>query len=387
MNTQFSLFDLLMLIGITQGVVMSFLLFRSKNNKRSNSFLAFALLAFCWVSTKTLLHTLHLWDTQIFRYFPNSADVVIAPLVYLYFSSLVDARFTLSRKHIIHFIPFIILQTYMFVVYFSLIGTEDFGEKDDIARALYFDPLKNVESYATLLSVGVYVFLSFIKLKKYREWLSNVMSDSTFPDFSWLRRLLYLSVVIGVFMLFNDGADIIFDLKQRTNVHWSAFSLFIAFCVYYLGVAGYQQPDYELTIEQSDLVPVGLEETIVRVKSKLTSTKNNNVSQAVIHALEVEKIFLNPTLSIQELSRKLNIPQQEVSQVINMSFNKKFRDLINEYRIEEVKAKLQSEEVHQMSILGIALESGFNSEATFYRIFKKNTGLSPKEFIQQASKS
>ena len=95
-------------------------------------------------------------------------------------------------------------------------------------------------------------------------------------------------------------------------------------------------------------------------------------------------MFLNPTLNIQELSRKLSLSQQEVSQVINANFHKKFRDLINECRVEEVKKKLHSKDIAYMSILGIALECGFNSEATFYRIFKKNTGLSPKEYRQQS---
>lgn len=372
-----------MLIGITQGVVMSVLLFRSKNNKRSNPFLAWALLAFCWVSTKPLLHTLHLWDTEFFRYFPNSSDVVIAPLIYFYFWSLVDARFKFSRALLIHFVPFIILQAYMFVVYFSLIGTSDFTEKDRIANSLHFNLMKDVESYAVLLSVGMYIFFSFVKLKRYREWLSNVTSDSTFPDFSWLRRLLYLSAVIGVFLFFNSTADIVFDLKQRTNVHWSAFSLFIAFCVYYLGIAGYQQPDYELSVQQVDVSPRGGETAQPVVEPKMPSAKNEEVLQAITHALEVEKVFLNPTLSIQELSRKLNTPQQEVSQVINTSLQKKFRDLINEYRVEEVKLMLTRDDVAHMSILGIALDCGFNSEATFYRIFKKYTGISPKEFRQQ----
>jgi len=386
MPTQFSLFDVLMLIGITQGVVMSVLLFRSKNNRRSNPFLAFALLAFCWVSTKTLLHTLDLWDTQLLRYFPNSADVVIAPLIFLYFSSLVDARFTLSRKHIIHFVPFILLQSYMIVVYFSLIGTADFAEKDRIADGFYFDFVKEIENYVGLASVGVYIWLSFKKLKGYREWLDDVTADSTYPDFGWLRRLLLLSGCIGFFLSLNYSADVFFDLKRTTDVHWSAFSLFIAFCVYYLGIAGFRQPDNELVVQTEDEAIHG---TLIKenlTKLKVSSDRNAEIVAAIKHALEVEKVFLNPTLSIQELSRKLSIPQQEVSQVINTSFHKKFRDLINTYRVEEVKIKLQSEDVRQMSILGVALESGFNSEATFYRIFKKSTGLSPKEYIQQVSK-
>jgi AraC-like DNA-binding protein len=380
---QFSLFDLLMLIGITQGVVMSILLFRSKNNKRSSPFLALAILAFSWVNTKPLLHTLHLWDTPFFRYFPNGADVVIAPLLYFYFISLIDSKFRFSRKQFIHLIPFFVLQVYFCVIYFSLIGTSDFAEKDRIANSLYFNLAKDFETHITLITVVIYLFLFIKRLKSYKEWLNNVTSDSTFPDFKWLRNLMWLSVAIGVFLFFNYGVDLRFGFRDVTYLHWSTFSLFASFSVYYLGVIGYQQPNYELVV-QDDISVVSFQEKEQVIKTILPTQKSMDIEQSIKYALEEDKVFLNPTLNIQELSRKLSLPQQEVSKVINANFHKKFRDIINEYRVEEVKKKLHSKEMAYMSILGIALECGFNSEATFYRIFKKNTGLSPKEYRQHS---
>ena len=381
---QFSLFDLLMLIGITQGIIMSVLLLRSKNNKRSNPFLALGILAFSWVSTKPLLHTLHLWDTSFFRYFPNGADVVIAPLFYFYLVSLMDARFRFSRKHIIHFVPFIILQGYLMFIYFSLIGTSDFGEKDQIANALHFNFVKEIESHAAALYTAWYIILSFKKIKGYRDWLANTTSDGTFPEFKWLMQFLILSLAVGVFLVFNYSADLLFDLNKVTGLHWTIFSLFGAFTIYYLGVVGYKQPNYELALQEEITIPSPKEEIVVATIIA-SSKRDTEIVQAIKGALEKDKVFLLPTLNIQELSRKLLVPQQELSQVINTHFQKKFRDLINEYRVEEVKKMLCDAKMTHMSILGIALECGFNSEATFYRIFKKNTGLSPKEYRQQYS--
>jgi len=69
--------------------------------------------------------------------------------------------------------------------------------------------------------------------------------------------------------------------------------------------------------------------------------------------------------------------------VINSYFEKSFRNLINDYRIEDVKKKLLDPN-NKASVLSLALESGFNSEASFYRVFKNSTGLNPKAFIEQA---
>lgn len=54
-----------------------------------------------------------------------------------------------------------------------------------------------------------------------------------------------------------------------------------------------------------------------------------------------------------------------LSQVINAGFEKNFNDYINAYRVEAVKVQLQAGAQVQKSLLGIALDCGFNSKATF----------------------
>lgn len=43
----------------------------------------------------------------------------------------------------------------------------------------------------------------------------------------------------------------------------------------------------------------------------------------------------------------------------------------------------QKGEHKKSTLIGIAYDCGFNSKATFNRAFKKNTGKSPKEFIEK----
>ena len=65
---------------------------------------------------------------------------------------------------------------------------------------------------------------------------------------------------------------------------------------------------------------------------------------------------------------------------INNCFDENFYTFINRYRLEDCKAMLVNEKYNHLSILGIAFEAGFNSKTAFNTAFKKNTGLSPKEF-------
>ena len=58
-----------------------------------------------------------------------------------------------------------------------------------------------------------------------------------------------------------------------------------------------------------------------------------------------------------------------------------FNDFVNEKRAEAVITKLKKGEHVENTLLGIALDCGFNSKTTFNRAFKKHTGASPKQYI------
>ena len=62
--------------------------------------------------------------------------------------------------------------------------------------------------------------------------------------------------------------------------------------------------------------------------------------------------------------------------------NSSFYEFINTHRVEKVKELLKEGRAEQLSILGVAEESGFNSKASFNRIFKKATGLTPSAYLK-----
>lgn len=317
---------------------------------------------------------MHLWDTHIFRFFPNGFELALPPLLYFYIKSLVNPKFSFKLKDWLHFIPFFLSQMYAFIVYFCVLKTNDFNEKDIIAENLNFNFVKQLDEYLLLISLVLYLFYGYKELKNYKNWLDNTTSDSTFPDFGWLKNIFRLSVLIGAFLLINHSLDILFNLKNTSILQWNLLILFMTFLIYYLGLKGYLQPDN--TFNKNEIT----------TKTNLTSiTPNIKLSETIdqLKVMNEDKVFLNPKLSIYQLSNILGVSQKCLSLAINQYFKMNFRDFINKYRLEEVKSKLNDVDYNHMSILGVALECGFNSEASFYRIFKKHTGVSPKEFIQR----
>lgn len=111
-----------------------------------------------------------------------------------------------------------------------------------------------------------------------------------------------------------------------------------------------------------------------------TETEHNlkKIFDRILYALEKEKIYTNPTLSLSETAEHVKSNDKYVSAAIAEHANMNYSNFINFYRINEAK-RLIYEEGH-FNLNEVMYACGFNSRTTFYNAFKKHTGLSPKQF-------
>jgi AraC-like DNA-binding protein len=72
-----------------------------------------------------------------------------------------------------------------------------------------------------------------------------------------------------------------------------------------------------------------------------------------------------------------------LSELISRTYNESFFDFINRHRIEEIKLRIEDPAHDSYSLLGIAMDCGFNSKSSFYTAFKKFTGITPSEYRNQ----
>lgn len=96
--------------------------------------------------------------------------------------------------------------------------------------------------------------------------------------------------------------------------------------------------------------------------------------------LNEDKIYLDSELNEHHFAEALALQPYLLSKLVNQHLGKSFSGLINEYRIEEAKRILLTEQGHRMTIYAVALDSGFRSESVFYANFKKMTGMTPSQF-------
>jgi AraC-like DNA-binding protein len=99
----------------------------------------------------------------------------------------------------------------------------------------------------------------------------------------------------------------------------------------------------------------------------------------LVQLMDQEQPWREPDLTLHELAQRLGAHPALLSRVLNTGCGQNFNDFVNTYRTQEAQRKLADPRFAHYSLMGVALESGFNSKSTFNRVFKKLTGQAPSE--------
>jgi ligand-binding sensor domain-containing protein/AraC-like DNA-binding protein len=105
--------------------------------------------------------------------------------------------------------------------------------------------------------------------------------------------------------------------------------------------------------------------------------------QMLLKLMDEKKPYLDPELKMSYLTAELKCTSKELSQIFKESIRQSFADFINGYRVEEFKNKIKNHEFEKYTFIALSEQCGFNSRSSFFRIFKKITGITPLEYMKQ----
>jgi TolB-like protein/AraC-like DNA-binding protein len=105
-------------------------------------------------------------------------------------------------------------------------------------------------------------------------------------------------------------------------------------------------------------------------------------ADALESAMMEDKRFVNPELSLKQLAADIDLHPNKLSWLLNNHFGKNFNDFINQYRIKEFQQLAVAPKNKNITLLGLAYDSGFNSKTVFNTFFKKETGMTPKQWVK-----
>ena len=229
------------------------------------------------------------------------------------------------------------------------------------------------------IQILCYMVASIKEISSYQHKIENAYSSLEKMNLNWLK----LNVIAFLCMWLVDIADFLLGkmdiLSNEASVLLTFVSLLINFLFANLIIyRGLTTP--ELFIEPP--------ESTVKNKysgSLLSPEQSVRIAEKLKEFMEKEKPFLEPEISLQELSTRVKIHPRYVSQVINERFNKNFFEFVNYYRVEEAKTQLITESGLEKTVLEILYECGFNSKSVFNTFFKKSTGLTPSQYRKRCS--
>lgn len=121
-----------------------------------------------------------------------------------------------------------------------------------------------------------------------------------------------------------------------------------------------------------------------QLKNILNESEKKEIKEAIENYFHDSKIYLDPNLKLEHLSRKVHIPVKKISYAINEIYGNNFISFINDFRISEAK-KIMLESHSDIKIDDVYTKVGFNSRSTFNRVFKSVTGITPAEYLTKNS--
>ncbi|MPM20874.1 hypothetical protein SDC9_67312 [bioreactor metagenome] len=168
------------------------------------------------------------------------------------------------------------------------------------------------------------------------------------------------------------------------------FWLFIVTCVAFAGVIVYhyrKEKSYlpKISISLEEQTNILGEEKLHEEKYKtnrLTDEECNLLHQKVRTYMEEKRPFVNPDLKIADLAKAVDTSSYSLSFLFNQFLNQSYYDFVNEYRIAEFKKMANDARYAKYTLTALAELCGFSSRASFFRTFKKSTGITPNEYIR-----
>lgn len=374
-SRSFNPYTLILILAAIQGLILILIINSYENNNRkANAYLSIliALISFA------LLFRVAIYDREVYHFFPRFSllpDLVYflyAPLFLLYVRKLLNTDSDKRSPVWWHFVPFV-LQLFFYTIFFLEPLHEFIGRS--LSR-IYARPLYIITGGLAL----AYNIWYWVKIKKiisqYLEGVENTFSED--QNVVYLKNIMTLKGIclsfwILTYLTGGIGSILGFNLTQTTivlvDLTWVVFSL----TVYILGYFAIKQPEI-FKIDNVD------RET---PKIKLNGGEIAVLTTKLQNAMEKEKLFLDSSLTLPELSEKLDSSLHEISRAINEGFQKNFRDFINQYRVQEFIKRADEEAIRKHTFLALAMEVGFNSKSSFNRSFRKITGKSPREYFRE----
>lgn len=377
-------------IGAIQGVILTFFLFSVKSNVISNKLLG--ILTFSWA---IILLVFALQSVGLYRIYPHLLRTFVHliltwfPLLYLSLKYLVSSHKRFETKDLLHFLPFAV--SILLHSGFYIKSTEEKILLNQSTEGYYFVMDILFQEFVGIQGV-VYSILSLILLGKYKKNVINFQSNIDSRVLSAYKIGVIISLTawsIGIVAFHLE----LFNINIGIDLFIFVYIPFV-FIIYLISILAIKSPEVFKLSDKDMSAIISYKEPINNELKSLDSERDEiyaegtqeynefliKINQKLTEIMDEKKPYLNPDLSLKELAKMLDVSRHQLSAVINNYRKVNFYEFVNSFRVEEVKRLMREKEYQKEKILNLAYDAGFNSNASFYRIFKNITGYTPTQY-------
>lgn len=389
MNINF--WNILIFAGIVQGIIFGIIVLTSSYfNSKANKYLALTILTLSLSNLNnwfwdTGLMTSHRIYTIIYLPWQSFFPVVF----FIYVSSLIGHSIINNKRKIRYlFLPFVVSTLIFTIIKIDM----HLFDKKMFHAGVWEDVFFAIDEYLSLLYSLILGVLAFLFLKKKRDSSQNVKNNEVKVDVDWLLRLFRIGLILCLLWIALFTLSLFLEGKNS----WIYYPLWIGLSVlfYWMGYQGL----FRFKLAQDRIIVrklINADNLVLTPRSKtnkkssglplsFNDTRENENFKELERLLEEDHIYRNPNLNQTILSEKIDINVTYLSKLINHVSGMSFSDYITSFRIEEAKLLLTNPKYNHYKIMAIGLECGF-TRASFYRIFKEHTGLTPTEYRNKSA--
>ena len=380
----------LLLISASLALFFAGLIFLKKNKNYSDY-----LLGFWFVFTAFHMGMLYFQMYNAKNNYPipeiigtDISFVAVHPIwIFIYILSFVQPQSNNFRL-LWHLIPILILNLVLLNTFYLKSSAEKIRSYEiSIGGEGYID--KGLELTVLLvISISLaYLIASYWLLRKHLRNVKNHYSTLEGVDLKWLRVLLYCIAIAFILNAVMDLSRNYFDsINSLASIYFGYIIILVA--ITYIGIHGIKQTKIFVSYDS-----IGKEEN--RENDRLKGSQNQDEIELVksldadfkkiVQLVESEKPYCDFDLNLDKLAEISGFKARYLSQIINQSTGKNFFDFINSFRIKEFKKRIKQPENKNYTLISVAYDCGFNSKATFNRVFKNQTGYTPSQFMSDSS--
>jgi AraC-like DNA-binding protein len=300
-------------------------------------------------------------------------------LLYLYIRAFTNPSFTLKRLHLWHLTPMIVLILTKLFLNFVLGEMQCYMEGGCVEEDNVFVMMTYLYKYLVL---GGYILATWKTGNKYRK---NASAPRDIIRSDWVKQ-----ICLGVTFLYFGILLIQIGRLVFPYLFWERMLLGNILATLFIFIFLYIGNSYAyLFISPSRKRFVNLSENFVAADCR--QQEINNSLEIIFNKLEelmkVRSPYLQPHLTLKELAELIDGNPGLISQAINRHAGCNFNEYVNGYRVEKLKELLSDPSNWNFKIMALAADCGFTSKSTLIRIFRKQTGKTPGEYLHNVKEA